>query len=142
KLRPEVKRIQYASPGFIELTELLVAATIVAGIVGAICKSLKSVHNLYREIQKASVEHKLSKINLANEELELSAKQIEFCEKSSKRLLEAFELTEEHEEAINQSVSGNPVMMLKILLSVYRRAYPLAEKQYEEKLKITGKEKK
>jgi len=140
-LRPEVKKIQYASPGFIELTELLAAATIVAGIVGAICTSIKTVHNLYRDIQKASVEHELSKINLANEELKATEKQLAFCEQSSKSLIKAFELTEEQEKLINQRAHGNPVMKLKILLSVYRRAYPLAEKQSEKKLKITGKEK-
>lgn len=140
-LRPEVKKIQYASPGFIELTELLAAATIVAGIVGAICKSIKHVHDLYRDIQKASIDHELSKINLANEELKATEKQLAFCESSAQKLIKAFELTDEQEKLINQRARGNPVMKLKILLSVYRRAYPLAEKQSEKKLKITGKEK-
>ncbi len=44
KLRPEVQRIQYASPGFIELTELLVVSGTVAAIIFTVCKSLKSVH--------------------------------------------------------------------------------------------------
>lgn len=140
-LRPEVKKIQYASPGFIELSELLAAAAVVAAIVGTICKSIKAVHNLYREIQKASIEHKLSKINLANEELSATQKQLEFCERSSTKLIKAFDLTDEQEELINKRTHGNPVMKLKILLSVYRRAHPLAEKQSEKKLKITGKEK-
>lgn len=140
-LRPEVKKIQYASPGFIELTELLAAATIVATIVGAICRSIKSVHDLYRDIQKASIAHKLSQINLANEELNATEKQLEFCERSSNSLIKAFDLTKDQENLINQRAHGNPIMKLKILLSVYRRAYPLAEKQSEKKLKISGKEK-
>jgi hypothetical protein len=35
---------------------------------------------------------------------------------------------------------GNPAMKLKILLSVFRRVEPLAEKQAEGRLKITGRE--
>ena len=137
-LRPEIQRIQYASPGFIELTELLVVASTVAAIVVAVCKSLKSVHELYRSIQKAAVDHELSKINLAKEDLDLKQRQINFCENSSRSLAKAFGLTAAQERLIDQKVQGSPVMKLKILLSVYRRVEPLAKKQAEGKLKITG----
>ncbi len=140
-LRPEVKKIQYASPGFIELAELLAVATVIAGIVTAVCKSIGSVHDLYRKIQKASIEHELSKINLTKEELELTEKQLSFCNRASKELIGAFGLTEEQEKFIEKRVQGNSVMKLKILLSVYRRVMPLAEMQAQNKLKITGKEK-
>lgn len=140
KLRPEVRRIQYASPGFIELTELLEVAVTVAAIVATVCKSLKSVHDLYRSIQKASVEHQLSKINLAKEDLDLKQRQITFCETAAKSLAKAFGLTEAQEKLIEEKVQGNPAMKLKILLSVFRRVEPLAKKQAEGKLKVTGKE--
>ncbi|MCF8144781.1 MAG: GNAT family N-acetyltransferase [Deltaproteobacteria bacterium] len=140
KFRPEVQRIQYASPGFIELTELLAVAVTIAGIVTAVCKSLGTVHDLYRNIQKASVDHELSKINLAKEDLELKQRQITFCENASKRLVDAFGLTDAQEKLIDQKVQHNPVMKLKILLSVFRRVEPLAKRQAEGKLKITGKE--
>ena len=139
KLRPEVQRIQYASPGFIELTELLTVAVTAAGIVTATCKSLDSIHDLYRNIQKASIDHELSKINLAKENIDLKQRQIKFCESASKSLVKAFDLTETQEQLIDQKVQGNPVMKLKILLSVFRRVEPLAKKQVEGKLKITGK---
>jgi hypothetical protein len=142
KFRPEVQRIQYASPGFIELTEILVVAGTVAAIVAAVCKSLTSVHDLYRNIQKASVEHQLAKINLAKEDIELKQRQIAFCETSAKQLAKAFGLTETQEQLIDKKVQGNPVMKLKILLSVFRRVEPLAKKQSEGKLKVTGKEHK
>lgn len=142
KLRPEVQRIQYASPGFIELAELLAVAGTVAAIIGTVCKSIKAVHDLYRSIQKASIEHELSKINLTKENLELKQRQITFCEESAKKLAKAFGLTEAQEQLIDQKVRGNPVMKLKILLSVFRRVEPLAKKQAEGKLKVTGKEKR
>jgi len=114
-------------------------AVTVAGIVTSVCKSLGSVHDLYRNIQKASVDHELSKINLAKEGLELRQRQIVFCEKASKNLVEAFGLTDAQEKLIDQKVENNPVMKLKILLSVFRRIEPLAKKQVEGKLKVTGK---
>lgn len=141
-LRPEVQKIQYASPGFIELTELLVVSGTVAAIIAAVCQSVNSVHELYRKIQKASAEHKLSEINLAKEELDLTQRQITFCENSSKSLVKAFGLTLTQEQLIDQRVQGKSIMKLKILLSVYRRVAPLAEKQAEGKLKVTGNEKR
>lgn len=139
KLRPEVERIQYASPGFIELSELLLVAVTVAGIVKAVCSTINIAHDTYRKIQKGSVDHKLAKINLAKEELELTQRQIAFCESSAKKLVQIFGLTEAQEQLINQRVQGNPVMKLKILLSVFRRVEPLAKKQSEGKLEVTGK---
>lgn len=141
KLRPEVQRIQYASPGFIELAELLVVAATVAKIIGTVCESIQTVHDLYRNIQKASIDHELSKINLTKKGLKLKQQQITFCEESAKKLAKAFGLTEAQEHLIGQKVRGNPVMKLKILLSVFRRVEPLAKKQAERKLKVTGKEK-
>ena len=142
KLRPEVQRIRYASPGFIELTEILAVAVTVAAIVAAACKSLKSLHDLYRSIQKGSFEHELSKINLASADLQLKQRQIQFCETSAKNLIEAFGLTQVQSELIDKKVGGNAVMKLKILLSVYRRVEPLAKKQAEGKLSISGSEAK
>ncbi len=141
-LRPEVQRIQYASPGFIELAELLAVAGTVAAIIGTVCKSINTVHDLYRNIQKASIEHKLSKINLKKESLNLKQQQIAFCEESANKLAKAFGFTEAQEQLIDQKVQGNPVIKLKILLSVFRRVEPLAKKQADGKLKVTGKEKR
>jgi hypothetical protein len=140
KFRPEVKRIQYASPGFIELTLILLAATTVAGIVKAVCSSINKAHETYRNIQKGAIEHKLSKINLAKEELDLKQRQISFCEISSQSLVKLFALSEEQEALVNQRTNGNPVMKLKILLSVFRRVIPLAEKQAEGKLEVQAGE--
>lgn len=142
KLRPEVQRIQYASPGFIELAELLAVAGTVAAIIGTVCKSIKTVHDLYRSIQKASVEYEFSKINLTKGNLHLKQRQISFCEESANKLARALGLTEVQEQLIDQKVRGNPVMKLKILLSVFRRVESLAKKQAEGKLKVTGRERR
>lgn len=140
RLRPRVERIQYASPGFIELSELLLVAGTIAGIVKAVCSSIDSAHQTYRNIQKASVEHNLAKINLRKEELELTEKQIAFCTKASKTLIKVLGLSKAQEQLLENKVQGNPVMKLKILLSVFRRVEPLAKKQNEGKLIVTGEE--
>jgi hypothetical protein len=139
-LRPEVARIQYASPGFIELYEILIVAGTVAAIVKAVCSTISTAHETYRKIQKGSIEHELAKIDLAKENLELTQRQISFCENSAKSLIQVFGLTEAQEQLINSRTQGNPVMKLKILLSVFRRVEPLAEKQSEGKINITGNE--
>lgn len=102
RLRPEIARIQYASPGFIELSELLLVAVTVAGIVKTVCSTINTAHDTYRKIQKGSVDLELSKINLAKEELDLTQKQIAFCKISSKELVKVFGLTEAQEQLIDQ----------------------------------------
>lgn len=140
KLRPEVERIQYASPGFIELSELLLVAVTVAGIVKAVCSAIGNAHDTYRKIQKGSVEHELAKINLTKEQLDLTQRQLTFCESASKSLIKLFGLTEAQDQLLDQKVQGNQIMKLKILLSVFRRVEPLAKKQSEGKITVTGKE--
>ena len=140
KLRPEVERIQYASPGFIELSEILLVAGTVAGIVKAVCSVISNAHDTYRNIQKGYVELELAKINLKKEKLDLTEKQITFSETGSKRLVNLFGLTEAQDTLLDQKVQGNQVMKLKLLLSVFRRVKPLATRQCEGKIKITGKE--
>jgi hypothetical protein len=141
KLRPEVERIQYASPGFIELSEILLVAGTVAGIVKAVCSSIDSANETYRKIQKGSVDYKLAKINLTKEQLNLTQRQVTFCEHASKSLVNMFGLTEAQEQVLDQKIQGQgrEIMKLKILLSVFRRVEPLAKKQSEGKIKITGK---
>lgn len=138
KLRPEVQRIQYASPGFIELSELLMVAVTVAGIVKAVCSAIGSAHDTYRKIQKGSVEHELSKINLSKEQLELTEKQIGFVGSATGQLVKMFGLTEAQSKLLDHRVHGNQLMKLKILMSVFRRVEPLAKMQNEGKINITG----
>ena len=139
-LRPEVERIQYASPGFIELSELLLVAVTVAGIVKAVCSAIGNAHDIYRKIQKGSVEHELAKINLTKEQLDLTQKQLTFSESASKSLVKLFGLTKAQDRLLDQKVQGNQIMKLKILLSVFRRVEPLAKRQSEGKITVTGKE--
>jgi hypothetical protein len=137
QLRPEIQRIQYASPGFIELSMLLSAAVTVAGIVKATCYSINKAHDTYRNIQKASLDHKLSKVNLSQKEIELNRQQMAFCRDASKQLEQVFGLTAEQIALINQRTDGAEAMKMKILLSVFRRVEPLAERQAQGKIDVS-----
>ncbi|QQG64547.1 hypothetical protein [Desulfobulbus oligotrophicus] len=138
KLRPEIQRIRYASPGFIELQELLVVAVGIAAIVKAVCSSINMAHETYRNIQKGCAERKLTKIDISNKELELTQCQLAFCETQSEKLQNIFKLSAEQIAALDLKTQSNPAMKLKILLSVYRRVEPLAKQQANGKLKVTA----
>jgi len=140
KLRPEVKKIRYSSPGFIELQELLIVAIGVAAIVKAVCASLNFANDTYRGIQRGSAEHKLTKIDISNKELELTQRQLAFCDAQVEKLLKLFNFSAEQAAALDEKTQGNPAMKLKILLSVYRRVEPLAKKQLEGKIQVTAEE--
>ncbi|SUD84711.1 Uncharacterised protein [Stutzerimonas stutzeri] len=135
-LRPEISRIQYASPGFIELKELIVIAGSMAAIVTSVTVSIARIHDIYRQIQKGCIEHELSKINLAQQKLSLKDDQVKFAKDSSAALVKALGFDSKQEAAIDKRTQGNHVAKLKILLSVYRRVHPLAQKQAEGKLKL------
>lgn len=109
-----------------------------AGIVKAVCSAIGNAHEIYRNIQKSSIELELAKINLTKEKLELTQRQITFCESGSKSLVKVFGLTEAQDALLDEKVQGNQIMKLKILLSIFRRVEPLATKQCEGKIKITG----
>jgi hypothetical protein len=140
ELRPNVNRIRYESPGFIELEEVLIVAVSISAIVKAVCSSINMAHDTYRKIQKASTEHELTKIDLTSKELELTQRQLAFCDTESKRIAKILGLTDEQESLLDQRIQGNVVAKLKLLLSVYRRVEPLAKKQLAGKINITAEE--
>jgi hypothetical protein len=134
--RPKVQRIQYASPGFIELAEIAAVATTAATIVKAVAYSFSTAYELYKKIQKDSVELKLSKINLAQQELKLTKEQIDFCKNSSDDLCNVLGLTPQMVLSLDNRTQGNKAIKMKLLLSVFRRARPLAELHNERLFQI------
>jgi hypothetical protein len=131
-----VVQIRYASPGFIEITAIAGAALAVAGFVKALCASINAAHELYRNIQKRSTELKLSQINLAKERLSLTKAQIDFCADASEKLSKVLGLSAEQDAMLESRTQGNKVMKTKLLLSVFRRAVNLADKQAAQMLKV------
>jgi len=127
-LRPKVKAIQYASPGYMELGLWVAAATAAAAIIKQVVESASLVHKLYSDIYKGLQERKLVGIEIKRKTLALQEEEITFLINSSIRLSEALGFKELGR--LNE-LTSNPLATMKILLSYYRRIRTLAE--YEQK---------
>jgi hypothetical protein len=95
-------------------------------------------HDTYRRIQKGLTEHRLAKIDLSSKELELTQRQLEFCQTETRTLAKILGLTDAQEAVLDKRLDSNAAKKLKILLSVYRRVAPLARKQADGKMQITA----
>ena len=124
RLRPKVKSIQYASPGWIELSLLVPSALAIGKVIDVFIESAGKLNNLYTEYHKGLTERKLMRIDLKQKELDLAQNQIDFATKASEQFARGLGF-----ENLNESneLTGNPVATLKILLSYYRRVRTLAE---------------
>lgn len=136
--QPQVKRITYASPGFIELATLAGVAFTVYKIVGHIAGSIRACHDVYHHIQKGIRERKLSSLEANLEELKLAKSTLDFCEKSCADMVRVLGLSPEEDQMLDARTKGNKLMKMKLLMSVYRRAEPLAKKQAIGMLKVSS----
>ncbi|MCF7811387.1 hypothetical protein K9N50_10420 [bacterium] len=134
ELRPKIKSIQYSSPGFIELSQFVGVANDIAQIVIYISSAISAVNETYSSIQKGIKERELSKINLRNEELKLLRKQQKFIRKSIEDISRVIGIRKETLSQLYNRTENNELAVLKILLSLYRRARDLAKLQLNNKL--------
>jgi hypothetical protein len=131
--QPVVKQIQYASPGFIELTLLVEVAKdigiIVSAIAGASTSAATAYHVIYSQYQK----RKLTQLKIKDLEVKQLREEITFVKNSIVELHEVFQLNPEQTEALEQLSKGDELVQLKMLLALYRRAEPVAELQVRNK---------
>lgn len=133
KERPQVISLQYASPGWIELSIIVAVAVAGESIVKAIATAIKEANSTYQEIHRGMQERKLLRIKVAKKELELEQEHQKFIENSADRMVKLLGLSSI--EQMNQK-TGSPLKTLKILLSLYRRIRTLAEYQNTGKTKL------
>lgn len=128
-----VKRIQYASPGYIELTLLTEVAKdigiIVSALAGAITSAAGTYHVIYSQYQK----RKLTQLKIKDLEAKQLRDEIAFVKESVVDLHETFKLTPKQVKALHQLSKGDELVQLKMLLALYRRAKPVAELQVQNK---------
>ena len=124
KHRPKIKSIQYASPGWIELTLLVGIALNIKKIVLCFTESANELNKLYNNIYKGMHARKMMKIEAKRQSLLLSKEQRDFAIDSANKLSQL--LGFENVEQI-QKLTKNPLATLKILLSFYRKIKVLAE---------------
>ncbi|MDT8375802.1 MAG: hypothetical protein RQ867_03575 [Mariprofundaceae bacterium] len=134
--RPRIKSIQYASPGFIELSQLVEVAKDISLIVGYISAAILAGNKTYSIIQKGIRERKLSKIDLRSEELKLLEQERNFIHKSVNDIARIMGVREETLAKLYFRAENNELAVLKILSSLYRRARDLAKLQNKQKLNL------
>jgi len=134
--RPLIREIQYASPGFIKLSEVLVVAGILAGIVAAVTTSIEDVYDAYNTIQKGMSERKLTKLEIEIKELKLDESRLEFVKKSKEILIKKMKIPESMQSELARRSSENDLMELKIIMSFLRRLEPLTRMQQEGMLLV------
>lgn len=125
--RPEVKSIRYSSPGAIELSAILEVTATLGGIITITAISINKIHDLYNNIQRGIRERKLGRIEVEAKQLQLDREQAEYVTRAIKQIAEAMCLSDELMAALKQRTSGNKLVQLKVLLSLYRRMEPIAE---------------
>jgi hypothetical protein len=134
--KPSIKSIQYASPGFIELTQIVDVAKDVALIVGSVSGALLAGNKTYSIIHKGMSERKLTRLNLRSEELSLLEKERDFIHNSIKEISSLMGVRKETVAKLYFRNQDNELAVLKILASVYRRARDLAKLQNKKKLDL------
>ena len=133
KKRPMIQQMRYASPGYIELFLNLPLALQVAIQVGAIAGSIGTCNKVYNAIYSDIQRRKLLKLDVERKKIELTREQISLLTSSSEEMAKLLGLPSA--DPILRRTK-NPLVALKILLSIYRRVRTLAEYQYEGKANL------
>ncbi|OCH57487.1 hypothetical protein A6D98_19480 [Aliivibrio fischeri] len=131
--KPEVKQIQYASPGFIELTLYVEVAKDIALIVSSVAGSITSVAATYNFIYSQYQKRKLTQLKIKDLEAKQLREQIEFVKSSVLELQQLYKLNPAQVKALTQLSKGDELVQLKMLLALYRRVKPVADLQVNNK---------
>lgn len=129
--QPEIKKIKYSSPGFIELSAIQDVALNLGIIVGSVCASAKLINSTYNGIYKGLRERQLNEISVEKARLDLNREKQAFLLQSINEIGQELNLGDQ-EKLIE--ASGNEFRALKILLSMYRRIRIVAKFQEGSKV--------
>jgi hypothetical protein len=130
EIRPRIACIQYASPGWLELSLILEQARLLAEIVGVVASSVAGCNMVYNKIISDLNKRRLLRIEVEKQKIALSREEMALVVAYAKQMSEILQLGSP--ESIDARTE-KPLVSLKILLSVYRRVRTLAE------YKIKGK---
>jgi hypothetical protein len=137
--RPQIKRIEYASPGYIELGAVILLVTQIDRILTTTFKTWDKIDRIYDGIHKRYTRRRLAKINLRDRERKLADDDLKFIVEACKELSEAIGL--ENQAALNK-LTGDPLASLKILMAFYRRLRELVFFIHQGKVRITRSDEK
>ncbi|MPW31027.1 hypothetical protein F9L16_18745 [Agarivorans sp. B2Z047] len=137
--KPTVKRIQYASPGFIELSLLVEPAKDIAILVGTIASSFTAVAATYRFIHGQYQKRQLTQLKMSELEVSQQHEQIDFVKTSVNEFHRSLNLKRQQAEALDKLSNYDQLVQLKMLLALYRRAKPIAKLQVDKKVNLSQK---
>jgi hypothetical protein len=141
---PRVVQIQFASPGFIELSLWLAAAAAVRRCINETAKTASIVNKTYDEIYKGMHARQLLALDVRKKTLELAGEEMAFVAKARKQLANAIGLTEREAEGAvrlgpgtsEQVLEKNDLGTVKMLMSLTRRIIGLAKFEEDGKAKF------
>ena len=126
---PRIRRIQYASPGFIEITIGIILA---AQAVKSVSKAYDKLHDSYVRTQRALRETKLMDMNVKKAELDVRQREMVMG------LAESFrdDLEMRRFERLFRSMDIHPLAELKMFLALCRRIKPLSKLQKDDNIRF------
>lgn len=136
--RPKIVRIEYASPGYIELGAVIVLVTQIDRILTTAMKTWDKLDKIYEGIHKRAMDRRLLRITLKEREQELTKDDVRFTIEACRELSAAIGLDDP--EAINK-LTGDPLSSLKIIMAFFRRIRELVFYVQDGKVRITHTEK-
>jgi hypothetical protein len=143
---PRIIQIQFASPGFIELSVLLAAAAAVRRCINETAKTASIVNKTYDEIYRDLLGRRMLAFDVRKKQLELDKQELAFLIDSRKKLGTAIGLTPEQAKAVIQLSPGtadkrsaeNELGTVKVLLSLVRRIIGLSKFEENGRAKFDG----
>jgi hypothetical protein len=131
--RPRLVALQYASPGWMDLSLVVATALAIRSLVTTFVKAATQLHTLYNDIYKGMHDRKLMQVDVRQRIIELEQQELEWVETSANRMakLMGFE-----DVATLNKVTRNPLATLKVLLSLYRKVRTLAKFEESGKAKL------
>jgi hypothetical protein len=132
--RPQIKRIEYASPGFIELAAIILLVNQIDNILTTAFKTGEKLDRIYDGIHRRYRKRRLAKLDLRRRERKLDEEDLKFTVQACKELAAAIGL--ENPEAIDK-LTGEPLASLKILMAFYRRLRELVSFIQDGKVRMT-----
>lgn len=124
EFRPKIERIQYASPGFIELATAVEVAAEISKLIVFVSGSIYAAFEVYKRIRKDLTKLKLTDTSAKMEEIELAEQYAAFIESSIDEM--GPYIGESHKEKI-LAMAPNKLAALKLQLTVFRRVHALSE---------------
>ena len=128
--QPRLVAIKYESPGYIDLGVFLSSALMISALVRHVCTSIRQADDTYHQIYTHARERKLLRHRA---DLELNLEELKFTEDAAKRLGAAMDFKGMDDL---RRLTENPLVQMKILLSLFRRVRGLAKFQDSDQIKF------